>query len=64
MTFVEAIEQARMGHRMTREAWGEPTVYIFGSLVTFSVVLVGSRMVPIPYTPSIEDATATDWSIL
>ena len=50
MTFVEAIEQARMGHRMTREAWGDPTVYIFGSLVTFSVVMVGSRMVPFPYS--------------
>ena len=61
MTFTEAIEQARMGHRMTREGWGEPPAYIFGSLVTFSVVLVDSRITPFPYQPTIDDATAIDW---
>ena len=63
MTFTEAIEQAQAGQRMTRAAWGEPPVYITAGLAVPVVVVVGSWITPIPYSPSIDDATATDWEV-
>ena len=63
MTFSEAIEQARAGQRMTRAAWGNPPVYIIGIGGRMLMVSVGSRMTPWTYSPSIDDAMATDWEV-
>ena len=64
MTFTEAIEQAQAGQRMTRAAWGKPFVYIIGIGGRMLMVSVGSRMTPWTYSPSIDDATATDWEVI
>ena len=63
MTFTEAIEQAWAGRRMTRAAWGKPFVYIIGIGGLMMMGMVFSRMTAIPYSPSIDDATATDWEV-
>ena len=64
MTFTEAIEQQAWGRqRMTRAAWGKPFVYIIGIGGRMLMVSVGSRMTPWTYSPSIDDATATDWEV-
>ena len=64
MTFTEAMEQAWLGERMTRAAWGKPPVYIIGvGAAPMMMGMVGSRMTAIPYSPSIDDAMATDWEV-
>ena len=63
MTFTEAMGQAWAGQRMTRAAWGRPFVYIIGIGGRMLMVSVGSRMTPWTYSPSIDDAAATDWEV-
>ena len=64
MTIDQALQAAHDGQRMGRESWGEPLAYIIGVDATVYVVLVESRMLPMPYVISVGDATADDWQTL